>query len=297
MQTIMSDSSKKKLNELIRISKLPISYRNSSLSYLCSSFLDIDNQYVYRDASVVLILEVKDDYVSLIHVKDNDLLYLYGKTDDSELKIVRESENDASYVDITNKSIRIIKSNVLTFEINEILKQYKIKANIKKHNALDYTELDFQLPRLIEQDSNSINLDQYIPVSKLVSIKGREGRILETFGDNHRKLYQEHIFRLTPTLMSPGILQHFKEIGDNEVSEVQINPSISYSVSTSLKPLRDPQACDLYKTIIETEDNSELAQTYIRYYDDVIYAISYFQNQIPSSFYVFEQDLKKLQYK
>ena len=296
MQTI-SDSSKKKLNELISISKLPISFCNSSLAYSCFPFLDIDNQYVYRDASVVLILEIKSDYVSLLYVNDNNLLYLYGKTDDSELKIVREGSNYASYVDVKNNSIKIIKSNTLTFEINEILKQYKIKANMKKSNSIDYTELDFQLPRLIEQGSSNANLDQYIPISKLISIKDRDGILLETFGDSHRKLYQEYTFRLTPTLLSPGILPHFKEIGENKVSETQINPSITYSVSTSLKPLRDSRARELYKTIIENEENSELSKIYVRYYDDVIYAISYFQNKIPNLFYIFEDDLKKLQYK
>lgn len=297
MYRIISGDIKAKLEELIGITNLPITCNGSSLSFSQIPFNIIDNQYVYKTSNEVIIVELQDDYVSLIHINNNNIMYLYSKTDDSEFKIIRGCENKVSYVDLTSNSIKMILANALIFEGEELLKKYRVKSRIKKPRSLEYTELSFKLPILIEPDSEYTNLTQYIPESKLVVIRGNNGKLFETVELHNRKYSREETFKVSPSLISSSTIPHYKETMRIKERDMAINPYVTSDISASLIPLRAPFAKELYKKMIMDETNEKLYKAYVRSFDDVVYGITYFQNETSKDFYVFEDDMKNLQYK
>lgn len=286
MDKVISRENKAILEELIKISNLPINYNGYYLTFFRTPFDSIDGSYIYKNNAEVVIIKIEDDYVSLLHVKNNSILYLYSKTDGTELKVIREVENNSSYVNLTRETMRVVLSNSLTFEIKEMLKTYQIKYNIKVPANLEYTEFDFRLPPLIEEGNSVLDFCQYIPESELTVINGRDGRTYKTISEHGRKYYYEEKFKVLPTIIHANILPRFKESGREKVQHNAINPYVLESVLTSLIPMRAVQSNDLYKKIFTDEHNHELYRFYMRYFDDVVYApiISKMKNLINSMF-------------
>lgn len=282
------------VKELINISGLPIDYNGTHPMYNHSLFDNIGTTHIYKDSNEVIILEINYDNVSLLHVENNNLMYLSSKIDGSELRVIRESDNNSSYVRLSHDDMRVIISNSLTFEVRELLKKYQIKHNIKTPSNLEYTEFNFKLPLLVEDESNIFDLYQYIPESKLTVIKGHDGATYETYGEHGRKYYREEEFKVTPTLMCENILPHFRECSRMTKEDININAYNLSDISKSLIPIRSSITKELYKEIFLEEENKELYRFFVRRFDDAVYAIDYFQNENKDDFYVFEEDLKKL---
>ncbi|MBO5475432.1 MAG: hypothetical protein J5982_02865 [Bacilli bacterium] len=282
------------IEELIKSSGLPIDYNSYYFRYNGSILDEVGNKYIYKDKTEVIIIKIDQENVSLLHVKNDKLLYLYSRVDGSELKVMRGFDNSFSYVCLSHDNMRVILSNSYTFEVRDLLKEYQIKSNIKIPKTLEYTEFSFNLPILVEEESKELDIYKYIPESKLTVIKGNDGVAYETFGSHGRKYYREETFKVAPSLINSDILPRFKSSSRIQKQYLVVNPYIIEDISKSIYPLRSSITKELYKETF-LEENSDLYRFYVRRFDEIVYAVDYFQNENSDNFYVFEEDLKKLQ--
>ena len=214
------------IEELIKASDLLIDYNSSCLRYNGTIFNEVDNKYIYRDKTEVIIFKINQDNVSLLHVKNDNLLYLFSKVDSSELKVIKSTNNNFSSVCLSHDNMRVIISNSYTFEVGDLLNEYQIKSNIKIPKTLEYTEFSFKLPTLVEEGNEESDIYKYIPDSKLTVIKGNNGISYETYGRYRRKYYQEEAFKVAPSLINSDILPRFKSSSRIQKQYLVINPYI-----------------------------------------------------------------------
>lgn len=282
------------IEELIKASDLSIDYNNYCLRYNGTIFNEVDNKYIYRDKKEVIIIKINQDNVSLLHVKNDNLLYLFSKVDGSELKVIKSANNNFSSVCLSHDNMRVIISNSYTFEVRDLLKEYQIKSNTRIPKTLEYTEFSFNLPTLVEEENGETDIYKYIPDSKLIVIKGNNGISYETCGMHGRKYYQEEAFKVVPSLINPDILPRFKSSSRIQKQYLVVNPYILEDISKSISPIRSSITKELYKEMF-FGGNSNMYRFYVRRFDEIVYAVDYFQNENSDNFYVFEEDIKKLQ--
>lgn len=110
--------------------------------------------------------------------------------------------------------------------------------------------------------------------------------------------YQETRFKLTPNIFRNDILPRFAVTNrENIVDTNNSHPKNIDDIVIFVSPLRQYKVKSLTEKILLNPNKENFNSFLLRYYDEIIQALQYFQNEDIDKFYVFENELNRLQLK
>lgn len=288
-----------KLEELAQIAGLPITFSGSNLKYGFSNMKKSQNTYYYQKDSRSIFIFLEESKVRLAYF-DGSSTQIY----DVDL----EHENTFSYyeysngkfieININSQSLSLTSSNNITTKFKSILDELSVKVTANHNKNVEYCSLEFTSPKLIEDEKRISEPTLYIPECKVAIVDKNSGRYYSSTKDIFSMTYQENAFKLTPSIFKSDLLSHFSITNIEKVEDKRImNPKDSDDITKLLSPLRLAKVKSITEEILLNPNSENRTKYFLRYYDEIIHALGYFQNEDPNKFYVFEDDLNRLQLK
>lgn len=201
-------------------------------------------------------------------------------------------------ISINSKCLSITSSNNITNDFKALLNSLSVKFNINYNKQVEYCSFEFELPKLIEEEKIIKEPIPYIPKCKAVIIDKNIGRVLSSTKDKYSMNYQETRFKLTPNIFRNDILPRFAVTNrENIVDTNNSRPKNIDDIVIFVSPLRQYKVKSLTEKILLNPNKENFNSFLLRYYDEIIQALQYFQNEDINKFYVFENELNRLQLK
>lgn len=138
----------------------------------------------------------------------------------------------------------------------------------------------------------------YIPESIAIIVDNSIGKYYLSKKNIFSMDYREDSFCLTPSLFRSSFIPHYAVVNvENDVYQKVMNPKKIDDITKFMSPLRHEYVKNLTNRVIFDSNNEVFTKFLLRYYDEIIHALNYFQNEDLTKFYVFEDDLNRLQLK
>lgn len=288
-----------KVEELAFAANLPITYSNYNFKYGFSDMKRSKNVYYYQEYSKSIFIFLEDAKVRLAYF-DNDLAEVYDVdlAHENTYSYYSYRDGKVTEIKINSRNISLTSSNNLTKKFKSILNELGVRMNNRRNRNVEYCSFELNLPKLIEDEKKISEPMLYIPECRVTIIDGNQGESYSIEKDILSMKYQEYSFLLTPSIFKSDILSHFA-INNLEQVEGQhfINPKNIDGITKLLTPLRLAPVKSITDSIIYNSDNENKTKYLLRYYDEIIHALKYFQNEDLDKFYTFEDDLNRLQLK
>lgn len=288
-----------KVEELAILADLPITIEGNRIKYGFDAMKREENTYYYKNDSKSVFIFLDDARVKLA-LFDNELAEVYDVDleHDNTLQYYSYNNGKLTEANITSKRLKFTSSNNITNEFKAFLSEIGVKLNFNHDKKVEYCSFEFILPKIIENDHKIKDPFIYIPGCQATIINNNMGKIYSSEKNIYSVDYQEGRFRLTSSIFRNDILAHFAVTSlENEVHKRISSPKNIEDISTIVKPLRHNEVKRITDSIIFDPKKEEFTKYLVRYYDEIIHALKYFQNEDLDKFYVFEDDLNRLQLK
>lgn len=288
-----------KLEELANISGLPIIVEDSNIKYGQSDMKKDASTYYYKNDAKTIFIFFHKSSVTLAIIEGNSAeIYDADLEHVNSFKYYAYQHGISTELQFAPKKLSMAISNNLTKKFKELLDSLDIKVHHNRNKEVEYCSLDFTLPKLIEEEKHISEPILYIPECKVTIINHSLGRTYASTKRNGSVFYQEEGLKVTPSLFKSDILEHFSVTNlEDDITVKIMNPHNTSDITTLLHPIRRPEIKHIMEKIIFNANHSNLSKYLLRYYDEIIYALDYFQNEDLKLSYVFEDDLKRLQLK
>lgn len=288
-----------KIEELAKIAGLPITVDGLNIKYDSKDMQRERDTYYYKKNSKNIFIFIGFSQVRLACFDTNTAeIYDVDFEHNNTFRCCLYDDGILSEITVNPEHIFVSKSNNLTVNFKELLDEMMVKFNKPSNRKSEYCSLEFSLPKLLMNETRIINPFSYIPESKAVIIDNNQGKSMISSKGVCGITYKEEGFKLEPSLFKSELLTHHAITHEKlDVEKEVMDPTDSENITAFLRPMRHQQIKKTIYEVIFNEHREGLTRYLLRYYDDVIHGLHYFQNEDINKFYVFEEDIKRLQYK
>lgn len=288
-----------KLEELAVIANEPITVEGLKIKYNNIDMKRDRDNYYYQIGDKTIFIYLGDYEVKLACFYLNKTeIYHVLLVPENHFYYYRYANHLLTSINATPEHLTISKSNNITTSFKGFLNDINVKPYINREKHVEYKELEFTMPKLVSEEKRIKDPYLYIPEYAITLINGNKGLKTNIEKRIFTIINEEERFKISPSLFTSDLLNHFA-ISNQEIGRVkEISSPVSIEdISFLLSYLRLDSTKELIDEIVNNPDNPNLTTYLYRYYDTLLHAISYFQNEDKNLFYVFEDDIKRLQLK
>ncbi len=288
-----------KVEELAVTADLPITFDGKNLKYGLTLMKRDQDTYYYQNGNKSVFIFLNDARVKLAIFDDGTAeIYDVDLEHDNNLKYYSYANEELLSININHAHVSMSASNNVTKEFKDTISNLGVKMRPCRNKKANYYSFELSLPKLIDDEHRIHDQLLYIPASQATIITNNNGASYKARKNVFSMTYAQDYFKISPSIFASEILDHFTISKMEKGREEHItNPINLDNLKTILSPIRHGEIKNLFEKIIYNPHKGNLTTYLYRYYDELLHAIHYYQNDNKELFYVFEDDLKRLQLK